>query len=106
MGLVWNLGKGLEMKILNQKGQSTVEYILLLVVVVSIATALMNSATFKKFVGKDSALMQKMVKQMSYSYRHGRLGQDDTSNYNGEHETYFDKSTGSSRFFTPRSSYP
>lgn len=94
------------MKFLNQKGQSTVEYILLLVVVVSIATALMNSETFKKFVGKDSALMKKLVGQMAYSYRHGRQGDNDTSNYSLNHETFYNSTEGKSRFFTPQTSYP
>lgn len=94
------------MKILNQKGQSTIEYILLLVVVVSVATALLNSSTFKRFVGKDSELMQKMAKQMAYAYRHGRLGELDSSNYSQEHDTYFNKDEGRSRFFTPQDPYP
>jgi hypothetical protein len=94
------------MKILNQRGQSAIEYILLLVVVVSLATAFMNSDTFKQFVGKDSILMQKLVRQMSYSYRHGREGQLDESDYDTAHETYYNKEEGNSRFFTPISAYP
>jgi len=90
----------------NQKGQSTIEYILLLVVVVSIAGGLMNSDAFKRFVGEDSELMQKMVRQMTYAYRHGRLGEVDESNYDREHETYFNKDEDRSRFFTPINVYP
>jgi hypothetical protein len=94
------------MKILNQRGQTMIEYILLLVVVVSLAVAFMNSDTYKKFVGKDSLLMQKLVRQMSYSYRHGRQGEVDESNYSIEHDTYFNRTEGKSRFFTPIEAYP
>ena len=76
------------MRIINQKGQSTVEYVLLLVVVVSLAAAFMNSDTFKKFVGKDSQLIQKLARQIVYSYRHGLNGDDESgTNYSGEHDT-------------------
>ena len=90
----------------NSKGQSTVEYILLLAVVVSLALAFLNSPVFKRFVGKDSQLMQKLYVQMSYSYRHGRMGTVDSSNYEKEHETYFNPDEGRSRFFAPVTKYP
>lgn len=83
-----------------------VEYVLLLVVVVSIAAGLMNSDAFKRFVGEDSELMQKMVRQMTYAYRHGRLGELDESDYERTHETYFNKDEDRSRFFTPTETYP
>lgn len=94
------------MKSLGQKGQSTVEYVLLMAVVVSVALAFLNSPMVKRFVGKDSQLMQKLYIQMSYSYRHGRMGEVDGSDYSREHETYYDKEKGESRFFAPTSKYP
>jgi Tfp pilus assembly protein PilE len=94
------------MKTLNQRGQTMIEYILLLVVVVSLAGAFLSSDTYKKFVGKDSLLMQKLVRQMSYSYRHGRQGEVDLSNYSSDHETYYNRDEGKSRFFTPVEVYP
>lgn len=94
------------MKFLNQRGQTMIEYVLLLSVVVSLAFAFMNSDTYKKYVGKDSLLMQKLVRQMSYSYRHGRQGEVDLSNYSTDHETYFNRDEGRSRFFTPIEKYP
>lgn len=96
------------MRVLNEKGQSTIEYILLIVVVVSVASALFNSAAFKRFVGEDSEFMQKAYKEMSYAYRHGRMGttEEDVSNYTRDHETFFNKEEGRSRFFAPTSQYP
>ncbi|MFT6068885.1 MAG: Tfp pilus assembly protein PilE [Bacteriovoracaceae bacterium] len=96
------------MKFLNQRGQTMIEYVLLLVVVMSLAAAFMNSDTYKKFVGKDSLLMQRLVKQMSYAYRHGRQGngEDDLSTYSIDHDTYYNRDEGRSRFFTPIEEYP
>ncbi|MBK23677.1 MAG: hypothetical protein CME70_06690 [Halobacteriovorax sp.] len=93
-------------KYLNQKGQSTVEYILLLAVIISLALAFLNSPIVKRFVGSESEMMKLMYVRMIYAYRHGRMGEEDESNYEREHETYFDKVNGESRFFAPAEKYP
>lgn len=95
----------------NQSGQSTVEYILLMLVVTFLGFSVIKSDRFQKFFGKDSTFFKKIALQMQYSYRHGRLGSeeeiesDDTS-FNGGHDTYRINGASESRFFMQTSKYP
>ena len=93
-------------KILKSKnGQSIVEYILLMSVLMSILAAVFNSRYFKDFLGDDSAFFEALRKRYEYTYRHGRFGNEDQtpdpSGVRGQpHESY------NGRFFTPLSPYP
>ncbi|MBT3585283.1 MAG: hypothetical protein HN509_10270 [Halobacteriovoraceae bacterium] len=89
----------------SEAGQSVVEYVLLLVVVTSLAFTVFNSAAWKKFMGKDSGFFAQMRQKMQYSYRHGLEGFDDTSNF-VKHDTYFNPAEGTSRFFLAKEPYP
>ena len=92
----------------NNKGQSAVEYILLLAVISSISYAFFNNRKFKEFFGKDSSYFSSLQQGMAYSYRYGRELKRDTNyeqamsfNYSSpQHDTYYDKTTNKSRFFT------
>lgn len=95
----------------NSKGQSTIEYILLLLVVSFLGFSVLRSDRFKKFFGKDSAFFNTMAAQVQYSYRHGRLGtqsqiESDTFDYSGRHDTYKDNEKDESRFFIQLDKYP
>lgn len=91
----------------NQKGQSVVEYILLLLVVVVLSNAVFKSDLFLDFVGPDSDFFQKLKIQTEYAYRHGVNHQiDDDSNYNDRHHTYTNPQSGATRFFTNKVAYP
>jgi len=89
----------------NSRGQSIVEYILLLGVLFSISAAVFNSRAFKNFLGKDSQFFETLRNRWEYTYRHGRMGnQDQTPQPEGirgqNHESY------QGRFFTPADPYP
>jgi hypothetical protein len=93
----------------NSEGQSTVEYILLLAVLVSLGLSVMNSARLKQFLGPNSAFFAKLRDRIEYSYRHGNSGlsSTDSSDYEGgNHNTYTNPETGGSRFFLPQEPYP
>lgn len=96
---------------LNSKGQSTVEYILLLLVVSVLGFSVVKSDAFKKFFGKDSVFFKTIAMQIQYSYRHGRLGtsdeiNSDTFTYQKKHDTYKFNDEDKSRFFTIPEKYP
>jgi len=92
----------------NPYGQSAVEYILLLAVLSSIGYAFFNNPKFKSFFGSNSTYFTSLKQGMAYSYRYGRELKRDTDyesamsfEYNtNQHDTYFDATTGKSRFFT------
>lgn len=101
-------------KVISNLGQSTVEYILLLLVVSSIAAVFFKSPLFQDMFGDDSGLFQSLASQIEFSYRHGYLGNEadrasDNFEYQSnsvEHKTY--RSTqGSvpSHFFVPLEVY-
>lgn len=97
----------------NKKGQSVVEYILLLAVLSSLGYAVYNNRRFKDFVGGNKGLFVAIRKGMEYSYRYGRpLNADadydkgmEFEYTNNTHDTYYDSKTGASRFFTGATSY-
>ena len=91
-------------------GQSTVEYILLLAVVVSLVITILNSDIVKSYIGKDSQVMANMRKNLEYSYRHGlgRAGstEEDNFDYSGNHNTYYNNQVGKTHFFGLKEEYP
>lgn len=97
----------------SNKGQSVVEYILLMAVVASIGFAFYNNQRFKEFLGGQTGFFAAMRNGMAYSYRYGRdlkpevdFNQAQSFNYQSrDHDTYFNKSTGKSRFFEGTTSY-
>ena len=84
---------------MKNKGQSTIEYVLLLAVIVSISLSIINSDRFKELIGKDAQVFKNIRDQFNFSYRHGLAGssEDDPSSYSGTHETYFNREEGRSR---------
>ena len=90
----------------NARGQSFVEYILLLGMLLMIGISIFKSDTFKDVFGEDSIFFGKLKKQFEYEYRHGLSGLEDQTNetYGGVHESYFTK--GKTRFFSPETPYP
>lgn len=84
---------------LKQQGQSTVEYLLLLVVVTALAFSIYNSARFKNFLGPDSEFFAIVQKKIEFSYRHGYDSQQDDTGTVSNHFTFI-KDGNESRFFT------
>lgn len=91
------------------KGQTSIEYILLLSVVVSIVFAVFKSRYFADFFGPESAVFERVKVTIEYSYRHGLGGRRSTPKAgrglysNGRHDSYGNQ--GRSRFFVVKS-YP
>jgi len=92
----------------NAKGQSAVEYILLLAVLSSIGYSFYNTRRFKDFVGGRTGFFVALKKGMEYSYRYGRDLNVDVDydaamsfDYNtNKHDTYYNLKESQSRFFT------
>lgn len=83
-------------------GQSTVEYVLLLAVIVSIFTTIFNSRTFKGFFGDDSVFFNAIAEKMMLDYRYSTSIQlsDDIGNARTQNHPSFSQPDGSSsRFF-------
>jgi hypothetical protein len=90
-------------KILGKRGQSTVEYILLLAVVVTFISTVFNSNAFKQFFGEDSNFFNAIAQGMRASYRYSTvipLSDDIGLAPVKEHPSFFSNEDSSSRFFT------
>ncbi len=91
----------------NKKGQSIVEYILLLAVLSSIGYSFYNNAMFKEFIKGEAGLFKRIRQGMEYSYRYGRqfnnsIDYDNAMNFDyrtNQHDTYFNNQENRSRFF-------
>ncbi|MBY0415775.1 MAG: hypothetical protein K2Q18_16495 [Bdellovibrionales bacterium] len=92
----------------NKKGQSVVEYLLLLAVISSISFAILNNKKFKGFMNGKSGFFTTLKASMEYSYRYGRqytsdIDPDDAMAFSyqtNKHDTYYNKKENQSRFFS------
>lgn len=94
--------------ILNERGQSTVEYLLLLVVITSFITIVLKSPAVKQWVGGDKSLYEAMARSIEFSFRYGHAGIDDdySNNYSDPRlKTYSNEDGNASRFFAPQVKY-
>jgi hypothetical protein len=93
----------------QQKGQTLVEYMLLLSVVAMIVLTFYKSKLFQKYFGNRGLIGQTIKTRSEFAYRHGYMGTEDTfpkgSRNGGSHPTYADPA-GGSRFFGPKERYP
>lgn len=100
------------MEIKSQKGQTLVEYILLLAVAVSLVLTIYRSKAFKKLFGEQGLLGLQIKQQNEYSYRHAGpkkgTGADisRTNKEGNSHPSYTDPDVGGTRFFGPKAGYP
>jgi len=98
------------MVVSNQKGQTLVEYILLIVVAVSLVMTFYKSSAFQKLFGKDGDLGKKMKIQNEFSYRHAFYKPKfndipiDTRDVT-KHPSYKGYDDEPTRFFGPRNPY-
>lgn len=58
------------MDLKNQRGQTMVEYILLLALAVSLVMTFYNSEAFRRLFGNQGLLGQKVKSQNEFAYRH------------------------------------
>ena len=99
----------------NSLGQSTVEYILLLAVLVGIGVTIFKNPRFKNLLSGKDGFFLTMRKGMAYSYRYGRMPSTDAEYEAGmqfeystlKHDTYYNSSAGQTHFFfAPEKKYP
>ena len=104
------MGNKINSKVLkNQKGQSSVEYVLLLVIVVVFVNTVIGSDVFKNFFGGDSAFFQGLATGISRNYRYASIvSEDETIGESPEfaHPSFAVDGGGSSRFFVLSEEYP
>lgn len=95
---------------LKNHGQSTVEYLLLIAVVISILTTIFNSDLFKNLLGNNGRFAKAIKEETQWNYRHGLQGRQPSPvpiKYSGgTHPTYYNQAVGESRFFGPVEPYP
>lgn len=99
----------------SEKGQTLVEYILLLSVAVSLTLTLYRSNAFQKLFGSKGSLGVRIKSQNEFAYRHafsstgpGRVRPADVSRTNKDgsiHPSYADTESGGTRFFGPKEAY-
>jgi hypothetical protein len=86
----------------NSRGQSTVEYVLLLAVVLSMFYSVFRSRTFQEFFGEDSSFFNAIAQKMRLDYRYGTnvsAGDDIGSGISSNHPTFAQPDGSVSRFF-------
>lgn len=91
---------------LNQKGQSVVEYILLLAVITALGYTMYSNPRFKQFFG-ERGFFEAMRSRISFAYRYGYEGNgSENFEYNSnKHPTYLNEESNASRFFSPVEDY-
>ncbi len=93
----------------QQKGQTLVEYMLLLSVVAMIVLTFYKSKLFQKYFGNRGMIGQTIKTRSEFAYRHGYMGTEDTfpkGSRNGAIHPTYDDPAGGSRFFGPKDKYP
>lgn len=95
----------------NQSGQTMVEYILLLVVAISLVITFYNSEAYRRLFGEQGEIGQRIKQESEFSYRHAYS--DETPGADpgitrdiSVHPSYRDGQDGGTRFFGPRVPYP
>lgn len=88
-------------------GQTMVEYLLLLVVIMTLVGAFFRSRLFTDYFGENGSFSKVYQERMEYGYRHGMWGTKTTTinPLSKTHETY-SPGGGESRFFGPKEKYP
>ncbi|MBL7665564.1 MAG: hypothetical protein JNM93_10565 [Bacteriovoracaceae bacterium] len=95
----------------NSKGQSLVEYILLMVLVSIVFTVIINSQIMTNLLSDNGSLIQNTKSTIEFNYRHGHSGFDalgsgtNTTDYNAANHASYSLSNGT-YFFAPAEAYP
>ena len=94
--------------ILNQKGQSSVEYIMLFVLTVSLVFSVLNSDAFKGYFGEQGKFATVYKNEIEFSYTNSYQGRKafETPDYTSSSHSSYEMSPGVSRFFGADAEYP
>ena len=96
-------------KEIGNRGQSTVEYVLLLVVVMVFVNTVIRSDTFEQFFGDNSTFFQTIATGMARSYRYADIVSEDEAideSPSLAHPSYTQDGGSESRFFVTAEEYP
>ncbi len=98
------------MEIKNEQGQTMVEYILLLVVSISLVMTFYKSDFFKRFFGEQGALGKTIKEESEFGYRHAYLrnrptGTMPNSYFGPSHPSYQIPDKAENRFFGAKDPY-
>jgi len=99
------------MVIKSQRGQTVVEYILLLAVSVTLVMTFLKSDAFRRFFGDQGQLGVMIKAETEFAYRHAFLrnnqGNIPSNNRQGSaHPSYFNAEASDTRFFRGEERYP
>ena len=98
----------METFIRREQGQTIIEYVLLLSVVIGLFTFVMNLTFMKDLFSGESKFTSGLFRSMQFCYRHAVYGDEIETYppvYNApKHKSYADQ--GDTRFFGPQSAYP
>jgi Flp pilus assembly pilin Flp len=97
----------------NSRGQSAVEYILLLAVIASLTFGVLKNKKFKDFMNGKSGLFVALKDGMEYSFRYGRelnsdIDSDQAANFSyqtNKHDLYYNPTANQSHFFSGADKY-
>lgn len=107
MDFIW----GREVVVKNERGQTVVEYILLLAVAMSLVVTFYRSATFQRFFGTQGELGRLYKLDGEWGYRHasmsGRTTESNQPKASAEdHASYYNAEKSQTHFFAPTDPYP
>jgi len=94
---------------LNNRGQSAVEYILLMAVLAALSLGVLRSPLFKDLLGNNSVFFKTLGSRVQFSYRHGFEGQTESDSFNygtATHQSYWNLDENRSRIFLNSDKYP
>lgn len=97
-------------RLLSQRGQTVVEYILLLAVSASLIVTFYRSSAFQRFFGSEGQFGKVHKLESEWGYRHalatGRVPETNEPKATAsQHPSYFNSKVGASRFFGASSQY-
>lgn len=94
-------------KIINQTGQTTVEYILIISVVVVLIVSVFNSKLFQDNLGPEGKYLKEYKQQFEFAYRNAYPYDGEKGVYsNKTHPSYIKSGDNETRFFIPKVPYP
>lgn len=92
----------------NNSGQTTMEYILLVAVLMGLLTLVFNHPLFKEF-RKGGGFINQVAAYIQYCYRHAapdQISEKYPPNYLQINHSSYQGQGGNSRFFGPKQGYP
>ena len=78
----------------NNKGQSVIEYVLLMAVVMALAFGVFNSQYFKDFFDSEGTFFSVLATRIQHTYRNALYVEENDLDYNSPHPSFYNSDTG------------